>query len=66
MKGPEIPCSAVFLDGSDVVVDPSVGNDAALMRNFEFFYQSSQRHSEHRSMIMRDNVGEEVEDLLTD
>lgn len=37
MEGPEIPCSAVFLDGSDIVVNPSVGHNPALMRNFKFF-----------------------------
>lgn len=65
VERPKVPCSAFFLNRLNVIVDPSVWNHAAFMRNFEFFNDRSQRHDDHRSIVVSCGGDEEVEDSAT-
>ena len=51
VEGKECPCSSIFLDGFDIVVDPPVCQSAAIIGHFELFKERNKRHVEHEESM---------------
>lgn len=44
VERPEVPSATLLFNWANIIVDPSTGNRAAIMRYFELFDEPSERH----------------------
>lgn len=44
VERPEVPSAALLFNWANIIIDPSAGNSATVMRYFELFDEPSERH----------------------